>query len=167
MQSTIFGTALVVSAACALAACGTITRGTKEDVQVQTQPAGATVTTDIGMSCVGPCILKVARKQGFTATATAPGYLPAVAVVGTRVSGGGGAGLAGNILLGGVIGGGVDIASGSMYDHFPNPVVLILQPIDPNNPPAILPPAAAPSAAGPVVSMAAPEPPPPRYPMNR
>ena len=46
----------------------------------------------------------------------------------TRVAGGGAAGFAGNILLGGVIGMGVDAASGATLEHHPNPVVAVLQP---------------------------------------
>jgi hypothetical protein len=87
--------------------------------------------------------------------------------VGTKVSGGGTAGLAGNILLGGIIGGAIDVSSGSMNDHFPNPVVIALAPLDPNAPP---PPIVAPPAnAGPVISMAEPkrEPYKPRYPVER
>ena len=130
-----------------LTGCGTITRGHKEDVAIQTSPAGAQVTTDIGMSCIGPCVLKVPRKKSFTVTAHMDGYLDASMPVGSRVSGGGGLGLAGNALVGGVIGGAVDVASGSMYDHFPNPVALVLTPIDPKHPLTIVPPV---PKAGPV-----------------
>lgn len=121
-------------AALCLGGCGTITRGSSEDVTVQVSPADARVTTDIGMSCIGSCVLKVPRKQSFTVTAAAPGYQSMSVPVGTRISGGGAGGMAGNILLGGVIGGGVDLATGAMKDHYPNPVVLQLQPAGPMTP---------------------------------
>lgn len=114
-----------------IAGCGTLTRGHNEDVSIQTSPPGATVTTDTGMSCIGPCVLKVPRKQSFTATAHLDGYQDASMAVGSRISGGGGVSMAGNAVFGGLIGGGVDIASGAMYDHFPNPVALVLTPIEP------------------------------------
>lgn len=162
MQSLSYrGAAVAALFAFSFAGCGTAIRGTKEDVAVQTQPAGALVTTDIGMSCIGPCILNVPRKKSFTATASAEGYLPASVSVGTRFSGAGAAGLGGNIILGGVIGGAVDIATGAAKDHFPNPVVLVLTPIDPNNPPKIV----VPPPQAPVVSTA-PEPKRPRYPQS-
>ena len=47
----------------------------------------------------------------------------------TRIANAGAAGFAGNILLGGIIGMGVDAASGAALEHYPNPVVATLQPI--------------------------------------
>ena len=139
---------ILVAAAMAatVSACGTITRGSNEDVVIQVEPSNAHVTTDIGKSCVGPCVLKVPRKQSFTVTASAPGYEPASVSVGTRVSGGGGTAMAGNIIFGGLIGAGVDVASGAMQDHYPNPVAIVLQPV--GSAPAFQPP---PATAGPRV----------------
>jgi len=51
------------------------------------------------------------------------------------ISGSGGAGFAGNLLLGGVIGMGVDAATGAALDHKPNPVIVTLQPTKPPPPP--------------------------------
>ncbi len=114
-----------------LAGCGTIVRGTEEDVVIDVQPPEATVMTSLGLTCVGPCVLQVKRKQDFTVTASAPGYDPQTVAVGTRISGGGAAGLAGNVVFGGLIGVGVDAATGASLDHFPNPVVIRLQPSGP------------------------------------
>ena len=50
--------------------------------------------------------------------------------VATKVSGNGAAGMAGNFLLGGVIGAGVDVATGATRDHHPNPAHIVLVPID-------------------------------------
>jgi len=38
--------------------------------------------------------------------------------------------MAGNVLLGGVIGAGVDAGTGAMHSHKPNPLVVELTPID-------------------------------------
>jgi hypothetical protein len=47
------------------------------------------------------------------------------------MSGGGGAGFAGNILAGGLIGMGVDATSGAMNDLMPNPLHVDLLPVAP------------------------------------
>ncbi|MDO5646688.1 hypothetical protein [Paracoccus sp. (in: a-proteobacteria)] len=43
-----------------------------------------------------------------------------------RVSGGGGAAMAGNLVLGGIIGAGVDAANGATLELIPNPVEVTL-----------------------------------------
>ena len=58
------------------------------------------------------------------------GYKPGQVFVDTKVSGGGAAGLAGNLLIGGVVGVGVDAISGATLDHTPNPVNITLVPVD-------------------------------------
>lgn len=119
--------------ACAsLGACATATRGTKTAWEVQTTPAGARVETSHGMSCAStPCSIKMPRKSEFTATISKDGYKPATVSVTNKVSTGGGAGMAGNVLLGGIIGAGVDVASGAMLDLTPNPAVVTLEPAAP------------------------------------
>jgi hypothetical protein len=44
-----------------------------------------------------------------------------------KVGGAGGAGMAGNVILGGLIGAGVDVATGAMLDLVPNPLVIKLE----------------------------------------
>ena len=66
--------------------------------------------------------------QYVTVTASREGYVPQSVFVDTKVSGKGAAGFAGNIVAGGVIGMGVDVATGATLDHTPNPVVIRLQP---------------------------------------
>jgi len=119
----------VAAATVALAGCGTVTRGENEKVAIQVQPSNARVTTDIGMRCTGPCVLKVPRNKTFTVTASAPGYAPASVAVGTKVSPEGGLAFMGNAVSAGVIGAIIDAGSGAMKDHYPNPVVLALQPV--------------------------------------
>ncbi|WP_205826866.1 hypothetical protein [Mesorhizobium zhangyense] len=79
---------------------------------------------------MSPCTVEVSRKTEFTAYAEKVGYKSGSLFVGTDVGGGGAAGFAGNIILGGVIGMGVDAATGATLDHFPNPAHMVLQPID-------------------------------------
>lgn len=120
--------ALVVACA-ALTGCGTVVRGTTEDVRIIVEPEDAAVTTSLGHRCNAmPCTVKVARRDKFTVTASKQGYITESVDVGTKVSGGGAAGFAGNIVVGGVVGMGVDVATGAALDHTPNPVVIKLQP---------------------------------------
>ena len=124
--------------------CATITRGTSQDFRVESTPSGASVTTSNGFACAAtPCTFRMQRKHGFTVDATLPGYLPVHAVVTSNLSGNGAAGMAGNVLIGGLIGVGVDATSGATQDLTPNPLTLTLEPIPPE--PAV---ADAPASAG-------------------
>ena len=101
--------------------CATIVRGTTEDVQFNSNPSGAVVTTDLGPSCTTPCALKFDRDATFTAAVKLDGQEREV-FVDTEVADGGAAAAAGNVLAGGVIGIGIDAASGATLNHVPNPV---------------------------------------------
>jgi hypothetical protein len=119
----------LAAASLMLPACATVTRGTKETFNIVTTPTAADVSLSTGQTCVSPCKLKLKRKNAFTVTAKKPGYQNATASVRSVVKGGGVAGAAGNILIGGVIGGIVDGSNGSMKDLTPNPLNLTLQPV--------------------------------------
>jgi hypothetical protein len=67
------------------------------------------------------------RKSEFDVTITKPGYKVWTGHVTHKVATAGGAGMAGNVLVGGVIGAGVDIASGAMMDLVPNPLTVKLE----------------------------------------
>ena len=73
-------------------------------------------------------------------TASAPDGVDAMLMVSVvpltkEVQGSGAAGFAGNLLLGGVVGMGVDVVTGAATDHKPNPVIVTLQPLAPPAPP--------------------------------
>ena len=119
-----------------LPACATITRGTSQTFEVVSEPPEANVESSNGFTCVTPCKMKVKRKPGFDLTISKPGYQTQTVTVESSMSGGGGVAGAGNILLGGVIGGIVDGTNGSMNNLSPNPVTVTL-----------VPEAAAPAAA--------------------
>lgn len=116
-------------AASSLAACATVTRGTKQSYKIMSEPSGANVALTTGETCVTPCKLKLKRKHDFTATFTMDGYEPAEANVESKFSGGGGAALAGNVLVGGIIGGAVDGANGSLNSLFPGELNVTLVPL--------------------------------------
>ena len=117
----------IAAASLLLPACATVTRGTKETFNIETTPTEAQVSLSTGDKCVSPCKLKLKRKDGFTVTATKAGYKEAKAEIRSEIKGGGVAGVAGNVLLGGIIGAAVDGSNGSMRDLTPNPLKLTLE----------------------------------------
>ncbi len=124
-----FGVQAIALAAAALTlpACATITRGTSTDFTVQSTPSGARVSTSTGFECdATPCTFRMPRKPGFVATVSLEGYVTQEINIDSRIGGGGAAGMAGNLLIGGVIGGAVDATSGAMNDLTPNPLIVEL-----------------------------------------
>ena len=119
-----------IAVAVALSGCATVTRGTTDQIQVITTPSEAQVTTSTGNQCPAtPCTFEVSRKSEFVITAKKPGFQDASVPVSTRIAGTGAAGFAGNVLIGGIVGMGVDAATGATLEHFPNPVVITLLPL--------------------------------------
>ncbi|MBB6507250.1 hypothetical protein F4695_000569 [Rhizobium soli] len=115
------------AAVLALVGCGSITRGTTESVTITASPDDAKISTSTGQYCPrSPCTIEVKRKTEFTAFAEKEGYEKGSIEIKTKVGGNGAAGLAGNVLVGGVIGIGVDAATGAALDHFPNPAYIVL-----------------------------------------
>lgn len=126
---------LSIGTAMALVGCATVTRGTQDDVKIYYSPEDAQVITSNGRTCTqSPCILKMPRKESFDVIASKTGYVKKVVAVTSSVSGKGAAGMAGNVLVGGVIGIGVDAISGASRDHYPNPVLIELVPTNPKDP---------------------------------
>lgn len=123
-----FLTLALLGSAILVSGCATVTRGSSEDVQFNSTPSGATVTTSLGNSCVTPCTIEIGRRDTFTATFKLGDETREV-FVDTQVAGEGVAVAGvGNALLGGVIGVGVDVATGAGLDHVPNPVVVDFTP---------------------------------------
>src|ERR1051325_10626525 len=123
---------LVLLGPIGLGGCASVTRGWNEQIQITSQPEGADVRTSLSQACTTPCTLTVSRKDEFSVSYAKPGYQPQTVQVGTRVAGAGVAGFAGNVLVGGIVGMGVDAASGATLEHYPNPVVAVLQPVGPS-----------------------------------
>lgn len=137
---------LMIVAAGLFTGCASITRGTSEDVVINSLPEDAEIRTSTGHTCPrSPCTVNVSRKTSFIAYAEKEGYKPGQVAIGTKVQGGGVAGVAGNVLLGGVVGIVVDASTGAAMDHVPNPALIVLEPVDPANPstPTIQPPPVA------------------------
>jgi hypothetical protein len=113
-----------------LTACATVVRGTNDKFHVETTPPAATVTTSHGFTCTSPCTMELPRKSEFDVTIRLAGYKDFNMHIVNAMSGEGAAGLAGNVLIGGVIGVGVDALTGASLDLKPNPLVVDLAPLD-------------------------------------
>lgn len=133
---------VIAVSAMLLSGCATVTRGTTDQIQIVSEPPGVQARTSLGHSCVTPCTIQVQRKDEFAVIFDDPRFEPLSIPVGTKVQGSGATGFAGNILLGGLIGMGVDASTGAAYDHFPNPVMGQMVPL-PQRPP-YMPPRAPP-----------------------
>ena len=106
-----------------VSACASITQGTRDALLLRTDPEGASAMTSNGYSCAEtPCAIEVPKKHGFTVTFEKDGCEPKSVNVITRMSKSGGAAVAGNVLVGGIIGLGVDAATGAAKELVPNPV---------------------------------------------
>jgi hypothetical protein len=111
-----------------LAGCATITRGTTEALVIESEPSGAQVSLSNGMTGTTPSSFKVKRKDDLIVTISKPGYETAKINVTPQVGGAGGAAMAGNVLVGGIIGVAIDASSGATKELKPNPVKVTLNP---------------------------------------
>lgn len=114
-----------------LAACATVVRGTTTRFHVSSEPPGAEVHANNGSSCQAtPCTFRLSRKDAFDVTVSKPGYVTQTVHVRSHAAGAGVAEMtAGNFLIGGPIGAGVDAASGATNDLDPNPLNVKLVPV--------------------------------------
>ena len=128
---------VVVLLACmAMAGCASATRGWTEQISIASSPSGAhaTVSGSENHTCVTPCAVQVNRNSDLQVKIEKDGFEPEVVVLTKEIASTGAAGFAGNILLGGIVGMGVDAASGAALDHKPNPVIVTLRPARPAEP---------------------------------
>jgi hypothetical protein len=123
-------TAAFFAVAAAVSGCATVTRGTHEAWTVTTVPANASVHTSNGRACdATPCTFTMNHRDNFDVTITKPGYRDWHGHVTHQFSSGGGVALAGNVLVGGLVGITVDAASGATQMLVPNPLSVTLEPV--------------------------------------
>lgn len=119
---------LILSSLMILSGCASITRGTNDVLEIKTEPAGAQIQTSNGYSCGStPCAIKMPRRSEFVVDITKRGCRPMEVNVTHKTAGAGAAGVAGNVLVGGIIGLGVDAATGASQDLVPNPIDVKLE----------------------------------------
>lgn len=127
---------LGIVALCAFAGgCASVTRGTTENLSVASTPSGAEAVIsglDVPTTCMTPCSVVVKRNADLSVTVQKPGFEPQTVQLTREIQTTGAAGFAGNVLLGGLVGMGVDAATGAARDHKPNPVIITLQPNTPH-----------------------------------
>ena len=146
----------IAALAVIVGACATVTRGTTDQVQFDSVPSGAVVSTVIeppcgdkpcatpdtdakyapadfspkpGPSCNTPCALTFKRGERITATFTKAGYHVATMPILPVMAGTGALGVAGNVVIGGAVGMVTDAATGAAFDHQPNPAIATLRPM--------------------------------------
>jgi hypothetical protein len=126
----------ILLACLASGGCASATRGWTEQISIASTPSGAraTVTGSENHTCTTPCAVQVNRSSDLQVRLEMDGFEPEVVVLTKEIATSGAAGFAGNILLGGIIGMGVDAASGAALDHTPNPVIVTLRPLRPAAP---------------------------------
>ena len=110
--------------------CATITRGVHDKLIVTSDPSGANVVLSTGERGVTPAkFVKERKTEPFTVTVSTPGYVPQTVMVKSKFGGTGGGAMAGNLLLGGAVGLGVDAGTGAYKSLYPNPVSVHLFPM--------------------------------------
>jgi hypothetical protein len=126
--------------ALSLTSCATMIRGTSEELQFNSQPAGATATLSNGQSCMAPCSLTLPRNASLAVTFSKEHCDDQMLSVFPVLAGAG-------VVLGGII----DYGTGAVYSLQPNPVVAVLKcrPATPVGAPAPVP-APVPAASPPV-----------------
>lgn len=122
---------VIACALCVLTGCATITRGTSEVLIIESEPPGAEVdVSPAGLKCVTPCSLELKRKGNYMLEIRKDGFETTKVNVLSQIAGAGAAGMAGNVILGGLIGAAVDAGSGATKELKPNPVKVNLVRID-------------------------------------
>ena len=117
---------VTVVALALVSGCASMTRGTKDALTIESVPPGAECTLSTGEVCKStPCTFRLSRKSQGTATCE-KGRLLGSANWTHKTAGSGAAGMAGNIILGGIIGAGIDAGTGATQDLTPNPLVVHL-----------------------------------------
>ncbi len=114
----------------AISGCASITRGATEIFVIETTPSDARATLSNGLTCTTPCSLEVPRRGDFIVTIERSGYETLRIAVESEIDGDGTAGMAGNLIFGGIIGAGVDAGSGALHSHQPNPLLVTLAPVE-------------------------------------
>ncbi|MCK5565591.1 MAG: PEGA domain-containing protein [Planctomycetes bacterium] len=92
-----------------LTGCGTIIHGKYQTVPVSSEPSGAQVRSSSGQTCITPCELNLLRDNEYVLVAELDGYHAQQTNLGKDTSGW----FWGNIILGGIVGGAIDKATGS------------------------------------------------------
>lgn len=117
----------LILAAGLLNSCASVINGRTQDIGISSNPAGATIKVDGITKGMTPCNLLLKRNESHTVTIEKEGYHPASATLTKSCSGW----VWGNVLIGGLVGLGVDAITGGMWTLEPENVQVNLSPIMP------------------------------------
>ena len=98
-----------------LAGCGTLDRGTSQEVTIVTDPPGATVALSDGRSCTTPCPVAISGPETVTARISKPTCTDVVRDLPSTFPEGGTALLST-----------IDYQTGAAAEHLPNPLTITL-----------------------------------------
>lgn len=107
-----------------LVGCASITTGKHQRVPIDSNPQGAEVTVSSGYRGITPCSFELERNKQHVINIAKEGYKTAQVTLKKTVCGS----LAGNLIVGGVIGVGVDAMTGAMWKLTPESVYVDLVP---------------------------------------
>lgn len=125
VASAMAGRPLVVAVALLVGGCATLTSGPMEEFRVDSTPAGASVSSTSGWTCVTPCSVSISRRGDFVVTVRKEGYVTrtvSVRSVPARTKR-----PTGVQVDTGMVGSVTDWLSGANYEHTPNPVTVALE----------------------------------------
>ena len=105
--------------------CATIIHGTTQDIAITTDPSEADLLVDGRENYKSPAKITMKRKEDHIVEVTKDGYQKETVNIKSVLSGA----VAGNIIAGGLIGWGIDAASGGQYRLVPEHVDLRLRPL--------------------------------------
>jgi len=106
--------------------CATLTTGRYQKVPVDSNPQGANVTVSSGYHDVTPCSFDLQRNQCHIIKISKEGYKTSEVTLKQTICGS----TAGNAIIGGLIGLGIDTMSGACFKLIPEKVFVNLEPLD-------------------------------------
>ena len=113
-----------IALSCLLAtSCSTIVDGSHEDIRFATTPPGATVTVDNRITQQSPCTFELERDEDHFAEISMEGYKTVTVEITHHLGGT----VFGNLILGGLIGGIIDGASGAAFTLHPDEIDIVMQ----------------------------------------
>ena len=124
MQTKEIGGAILMMAVIFMGTgCATIVSGTTQKMSVTSQPTDAIAKVDNNLSARTPATFTLERRHDHTIEISKEGYKTTSVMIKRTFNGM----ATGNVLLGGIIGGGIDAASGAGNKLVPERVDIILE----------------------------------------
>ena len=105
--------------------CATILKGTNQEIPISSDPSGADIFVDGNLVGTTPADVQIKRKRDHLVEIKKTGYQPKSVPVVKNVGGA----VWGNILAGGLIGWGVDAATGAQNNLTPKTIYVRLEPV--------------------------------------